>query len=120
MPPRKRTNKKAKYISVNTIDTNIDANAPTSITVDTNIDANASTSITVDTPNIDNISQELLKSLRTGYGHSAGSRPLFNNNSNSFHDFHNQLKHYLLINGLYQHIKAQDISESMTWHYILG
>ena len=63
-----------------------------------------------DIPSLENIPQDLLKSLRSGYGNSTNPRPLFNNNANNFHDFHNQLKHYLLVNGLYQHINTKDIT----------
>ena len=95
----KKTNKD-KYVDLSTINT---------ITSNDEDLGNSSSDII---PSLEKIPQDLLKSLRSGYGNSRKPRPLFNNSINNFHDFHNQLKHYLLVNGLYQHINTKDITAS--------
>ena len=96
MAPKTKSKKgnKDKYASISTIESSEDL-------------GNSSSDII---PSLENIPQDLLKSLRSGYGNSTNPRPLLNNNANNFHDFHNQLKHYLLVNGLYQHINTKDIT----------
>ena len=73
MAPRTKSKKvnKDKYGSISTITSN---------------------SSSSDIPSLENIPQDLLKSLRSGYGNSTNPRPLFNNNANNFHDFYTTSK----------------------------
>ena len=60
---------------------------------------------------IHSLPADLLKAIK-GHGSSTYRIPIFDNNQKNFHNWMMALKHWLLINGFYDHLQAQTISNT--------
>ena len=117
---RRNQENQDEYFNINTLDNsnliNNDNDGSSEDTSSTNVHAGANalgssgTSNSNNNADIGSLPQELLKSLRGFGSHSASRIPFFDNKSEHFNNWLLQLKHFLLIQNLQDHLQATAIN----------